>query len=46
MAAATWNMTNRLNEFLYTPLEAHAVAIRPVTHVSQQALLDYVRRVT
>jgi alkylhydroperoxidase family enzyme len=46
MAAAVWNMTNRLNESLHTHLEDHAAAIRPVTHVEQEALLEYVRRVT
>ena len=46
MAAAVWNMTNRLNESLHTHLEEHAAAIRPVTHVQQEALLDYVRQVT
>jgi predicted HAD superfamily Cof-like phosphohydrolase len=46
MAAAVWNMTNRLNESLHTHLEEHAAAIHAVTHVEQEALLDYVRQVT
>ena len=46
MALALWNMTNRLNESLHTHLEEHATGTRPVTHVSQEALLEYVRRVT
>ena len=31
---------------LHTHLEEHATGTRPVTHVSQEALLEYVRRVT
>jgi len=46
MAAAVWNLTNRMNESLHTHLEDHAHAIRPVTHVTQDALFDYVRKVT
>ena len=46
MAAAVWNLTNRMNESLHTHLEEHATGTRPVTHVSQEALLEYVRRVT
>jgi hypothetical protein len=46
MAAALWNMTNRLNESLHTQLEQHAGGGPPVTHVEQEALLRYVRQVT
>jgi hypothetical protein len=46
MAAALWNMTNRLNESLHTQLDEHAAGSRPVTHVEQEALLQYVRQVT
>ena len=46
MATALWNMTNRLNESLHTHLEEHSAGARPVTHVGQEALLEYVRRVT
>ena len=46
MAAALWNMTNRLNESLHTQLEAHTAGGSPVTHVEREALLEYVRQVT
>jgi hypothetical protein len=46
MAAALWNMTNRLNESLHTQLEEHTAGGRPVTHVEHEALLQYVRQVT
>ncbi len=46
MAAALWNLTNRLNETFHTPLEEPASGGRPVTEVPQEALLEYVRRVT
>jgi hypothetical protein len=46
MAAALWNMTNRLNESLHTQLEGHAAGGSPVTHVEREALLQYVRQVT
>ena len=46
MAAALWNMTNRLNESLHTQLDVHTAGASPVTHVEQEALLQYVQQVT
>ena len=46
MAAAVWNMTNRLNEALHTQLEQHLGTLPTVTRVSRDALLEYVRKVT
>jgi hypothetical protein len=43
MAAALWNLTNRLNESFRTPLEVALPGARPVTHVAHEALLEYVR---
>lgn len=45
MAAALWNMTDRLNETFATALETPVPGAVPVIHIAHEALLAYVGEV-